>query len=66
MAIRRGVPNAFAIRRECRSRYNAAKNLVENTAREEYESLLLEDSQWNEMFHKLKVSAYLMLRGGVT
>lgn len=60
------LEKAKAVVGECRSRYNAAKNLVENTAREEYESLLLEDSQWNEMFHKLKVSAYLMLRGGVT
>ncbi|KAL7529921.1 hypothetical protein ACHAXR_003231 [Thalassiosira sp. AJA248-18] len=48
------LEKAKAIVSGCRSRYNAAKVMVENTAKEECESLLKEDSQWNEMFHKLK------------
>jgi len=36
------------------ARYNAAKARVETTAKEESESLLKEDTPWNEMFHQLK------------
>lgn len=48
------LENAKAIVRECRSRYNSAKDLVESTAKEECESLLQEDTAWNDMFRKLK------------
>lgn len=48
------LEKAKAVVRECRSRYDTAKILVENTAKEECESLLQEDVSWNEMFHKLK------------
>jgi len=39
---------------ECRSRYDMAKSLVQSTAKEEWESLLTEDTPWNDMFHQLK------------
>ena len=48
------LQKANAVVSDCRSRYNTAKDLVENTAREECNSLLQEDSPWNEMFQKLK------------
>ncbi|KAL3822857.1 hypothetical protein ACHAXA_006221 [Cyclostephanos tholiformis] len=48
------LENAKAIVHECRSRYNCAKSLVESTAKEECESLLREDTAWNDMFRKLK------------
>lgn len=40
----------------CRSRYASARTRVKETAKAECESLLQEESQWNDMFHKLKVS----------
>ncbi len=48
------LEKAKAIVRECRSRYNSAKSLVESTAKEECEALLQEDTAWNDMFRKLK------------
>lgn len=39
---------------KCRSRYDVAKSLVQSTAKEEWESLLMEDTPWNDMFHQLK------------
>lgn len=48
------LETAKDIVRGCRSRFNSAKNLVEVTAKEECESLLQEDTVWNDMFHKLK------------
>ena len=37
----------------CCARYNRAKVLVQDTAEAECAALLLEDSPWNEMFHRL-------------
>jgi hypothetical protein len=49
------LENAKAVVRGCRSRYDNARDLVESTAREECESLLREDTAWNDMFRKLRV-----------
>ncbi|KAL7555179.1 hypothetical protein ACHAWF_018989 [Thalassiosira exigua] len=38
----------------CRSRYDAARTRVQATAKAECESLLQEDTPWNDMFQKLK------------
>lgn len=48
------LEKAKAVVSECRSRYDAAKNLVECTAKVECEALLEEETPWNDMFHKLK------------
>ena len=48
------LTKANAIVSGCRSRYTAAKARVQDTAKEECESLLQEDTAWNDMFHKLK------------
>ena len=39
---------------ECQKRFNAAKLLVEITAKEECDSLLQENDPWNDMFRRLK------------
>ena len=57
MALREALlalDKARAIVSGCQSRYTAAKAQVEVTAKEECESLLLEETPWNEMFQKLK------------
>ena len=48
------LERAKAVVRECRTRFNTAKHLVECTAKEEFESLLREDVPWNDMFRRLK------------
>ncbi len=48
------LERAMAVVRECRARFNAAKLIVEITAKEECDSLLQEDVPWNDMFRRLK------------
>lgn len=57
MALRNALlalERAKAVVRGCRCRYNAAKAVVENTAKEECDALLREDTQWNDLFRRLK------------
>ena len=45
---------AQALVRACRKKYNAAKCNVQTVAKNEFETLLKEDCNWNQFFKKLK------------
>jgi hypothetical protein len=46
---------AQALVRACRKKYNAAKSNAQTVAKNECETLLKEDSTWNQFFQKLKL-----------